>query len=122
MLTSQKAHLQIQDGPKKQICITRQYMQYNRTLLRRTHLSYLQQHSTVGVDVGPGVLGLALLQQHVGHDLVELVHQFEHGVIGQVLEGKLLLAGVPGVCLPQDGMAVTWNHLRERKPKVKKVG
>ena len=87
-------------------------MQYNRTLLRRTpHLSHLQQHSTVGVDIGPGVLGLALLQQYWGHNLVELVHQFEHGVVGQVLEGKLLLALVPGVSLPQDSMPIAWHHL-----------
>lgn len=73
--------------------------------------SYLEQHPAVGVHVGPGVLGLALLQQHVGHDLVELSHQLEHGIVGQVLQGKLTLAGVTRVGLPQDGVAVTRHHL-----------
>lgn len=73
--------------------------------------SYLEQHPAVGVHVGPGVLGLALLQQHVGHDLVELSHQLEHGIVGKVLQCKLALAGVTRVGLPQDGVAVTWHHL-----------
>lgn len=75
--------------------------------------AYLQQHAAVGVHVGPGVLGLALLQQHVGDDLVELGHQFEHGVVGKVLHGELPLAGVTRVGLPQDGVPVTGDHLAE---------
>lgn len=78
------------------------------TALKR---SYLEQHAAVGVYVGPGVLGLALLQEHVGHDLVELGHQLEHGIVGQVLQGKLALAGVTRIGLPQDGVAITWHHL-----------
>lgn len=78
------------------------------------HAPYLQQYSTVGVYVGPGVLGLALLQKHIGHNLVELGHHLEHGVIGQVLQGKLALTGVTWVGLPQDGMAVAWHHLWQR--------
>jgi len=66
----------------------------------------------VGVHVGPGVLGLALLQQHVGHDLVELSHHLEQRVVGQVLQSKLPLAGVAGVRLPQDGVAVTGDNLQ----------
>lgn len=73
--------------------------------------SYLQQHSAVGVHVGPGVLGLALIQQHVGDNLVELGHQFEHGVVGKVLHGKLPLAGVTRVSLPEDGVSVTRDNL-----------
>lgn len=75
-------------------------------------MSYLQQHSAVGVHIGPGVLGLALLQEHVGHNLVKLGDHLEHGVVGQVLQGKLALAGVTWVCLPQDSMAVAWHNLR----------
>lgn len=77
--------------------------------------SHLKQHSAVSVHVGPGVLGLALLQQHVGHDLVELGHQLEHGVVGKMLQSKFTLAGVAGVGLPQHGVAVTWNHLQPRQ-------
>lgn len=76
------------------------------------HAAHLQQHSAVGVYIGPGVLGLALLQQHVGHDLIELGNHLEHGVVGQVLQGKLALTGVTGVGLPQDGMAVTRHNLQ----------
>lgn len=66
----------------------------------------------MGVDIGPGVLGLTLLQEHIGHDLVKLGNQLKHGVIGQVLQGKLALAGVTRVRLPQDGVAVAWHNLR----------
>lgn len=76
--------------------------------------SYLEQHSAVGVDIGPGVLGLTLLQEHIGHNLVKLGNQLKHGVVGQVLQGKLALAGVTGVGLPQDGVAVAWNNLRRK--------
>lgn len=69
----------------------------------------------MGVDIGPGVLGLTLLQQHVGHNLVELGDQLEHGVVGQVLQGKLTLAGVTWVGLPQDGVAITGHNLRRRR-------
>ena len=74
----------------------------------------LQQDSTVGVHIGPGVLGLALLQQHVGDNLVELSHQLEHGVIGQVLQGKLTLTFVAWVSLPQNCMAIARYHLRPK--------
>lgn len=82
-----------------------------------SNVSYLQQHSAVGVDIGPGVLGLTLLQQHVGHNLVKLGDQFEHGVVGQVLQGKLTLAGVTWVGLPQDGVAITGHNLRRRRTR-----
>ena len=65
----------------------------------------------MGVDVGPGVLGLALLYQDVGHHLVDLGHQLEERVVGQVSESKLALTGVPGVRLPQHSMAVAWHNL-----------
>lgn len=74
-------------------------------------MSYLQQHSTVGINIGPGVLGLTLLKEHIGHDLVKLGNQLEHGVVGQVLQGKLTLTGVTGVCLSQDSMAVARHDL-----------
>lgn len=73
--------------------------------------SYLQQHSAVGVHIGPGVLGLTLLQQHIWDNLVELGDQFEHGVVGKVLHGKLPLAGVTWVGLPQDSVSVTRHNL-----------
>ena len=63
------------------------------------------------VHVGPGVLGLALLQQDVGCDLEQVGHQFEHGVVGQPLESKLALAHVARVCLPEHSMAIARHNL-----------
>lgn len=74
-------------------------------------MSYLEQHSTVGINIGPGVLGLTLLKEHIGHNLVKLGNQLEHGVVGQVLQGKLTLTGVTGVGLSQDSMAVARHNL-----------
>lgn len=48
----------------------------------------------MGVDIGPGVCGLASLKKDVGHNFVQIGHQLEHGVSGQVLQGKLTLAFV----------------------------
>lgn len=62
--------------------------------------SYLQQHSTVSIYIGPGVLGLTLLQEHIGYNLVKLSDQLKHGVTGQMLQGKLTLAGITWVSLP----------------------
>ena len=77
--------------------------------------AYLQQDSAVGVYVRPGVLGLALLQQYVGDNLIQLRHQSEHGIVGKFLQGKLSLAGVARVCLSQHGMAVTRDDLKQRE-------
>lgn len=65
----------------------------------------------MGIYIGPGVLSLALLQKHVGYDLVELSYQLEHGVVGKVLEGKLTLTGIARICLPQNSVAIAWHHL-----------
>ena len=70
----------------------------------------------MGVHVGPGVLGLALLQQDVGGHLVDVRDQLEHGVLGQVFEGKLPLARVTWVSLPQYGMAIAGYNLPKVKP------
>lgn len=80
-------------------------------------MSYLQQDSAVSIYIGPGVLGLALLQKHIGYDLVELSYQLEHGVIGKVLEGKLALTGVAGIRLPQHSVAIAWDHLNNDERK-----
>ena len=60
--------------------------------------AHLQQDPAVGIYIGPGVLGLALLQQDVGGHLVDVRHQPEHRIVGQVLECKLSLARVTWVC------------------------
>ena len=71
----------------------------------------LEEDTGVGVDVGVGVLGLAVLGENTGGDLVDLADELEHGVVGQVLLGELALGDVAGVGLAEDGVAVTGNDL-----------
>jgi hypothetical protein len=69
----------------------------------------LEEHTGVGIDVGEGVLGLSVLSEDTGSDLVDLGDEVEHGVIGKVLKSELALADVAGVGLAEDGVAVTGN-------------
>lgn len=71
----------------------------------------------MSIHIGPGVLGLTLLQEHIGHNLVKLSHQLEHGVVGQMFQGKFTLAGVAWVGLSEDGVTVTWHHLQPGETK-----
>jgi hypothetical protein len=71
----------------------------------------LEEHTGVGVDVGVGVLGLAVLGKDTGGNLVDLADELEHGIVGQVLLGELALGDVTGVSLAEDGVAVTGNDL-----------
>ena len=66
----------------------------------------------MSVYVGPWVLGLALLQKDVWHNLVDLGHQLEEWVVGQMFQSKFTLTCVPRVGLPQHGMSVAWDNLR----------
>lgn len=70
-----------------------------------------KEDTGVGIDIGPGVLGLTGLEENVRDDLVDLTDELEEWVLGQVLEGELSLSCVSGVSLPKDGVAVTGNHL-----------
>jgi hypothetical protein len=45
----------------------------------------LQQDTGVGVNVGVRVLGLAVLGENLGCDLVDLADELEHGVLGHFL-------------------------------------
>jgi hypothetical protein len=44
----------------------------------------LQQDTRVRVDVGERVLGLAVLLEHLGRNLVDLADELEHGVLRHV--------------------------------------
>lgn len=66
----------------------------------------LQQDTRVGIDVGVGVLGLAVLGQHTRGDLVDLADQLEHGILGHLLLRELALRHVARVRLAQDSVAV----------------
>ena len=70
-----------------------------------------QAPRTYGIDVGVGVLGLAVLGQDTRSDLVDLADQLEHGVIGQLAEGELALRHVARVGLTKDGVTVSGNDL-----------
>ena len=71
----------------------------------------LEEDTGVGIDIGVRVLGLAVLGQNAGGDLVDLADQLEQRVIGQLAEGKLALGDVTGVSLAEDGVAVTGDDL-----------
>lgn len=73
---------------------------------------HLEQAATVCIHVGPGVLGLALLQQDWRHHLIELGDQPEERVIGKMLQSKLALADIARVGLAQHGMPETRHHLK----------
>ena len=76
----------------------------------------------MGVHVGVGVLGLAVLGQDTRSDLVDLADQVEHGVIGQHAQSKLALRHVTGVSLAQDGVAVTGDDLAAVQGRPQVVG
>lgn len=64
----------------------------------------------MGVYIRPGVLGLSVLGQDLGGNLVDGRDEVEQVVVRHVLEGKLTLSSVTGVSLSQNGMAVTGNN------------
>lgn len=80
----------------------------------------LEEDTGVSVDVGVGVLGLAVLGEDTGGNLVDLADELEHGVVGQVLLGELALGDVAGVGLAENGVAVSGNDLAtlEGRPEV----
>ena len=67
----------------------------------------LEEDTGVGVNVGVGVLGLAVLGEDTGGDLVDLGDEVEHGVVGHLLLGESALSHVTGVSLSEDGVTVT---------------
>lgn len=71
----------------------------------------LEEDAGVGIDVGVGILGLAVLGEDTGGDLVDLGDELEHRVVGQVLLGELALGDVAGIGLAEDGVAVAGNDL-----------
>ena len=63
----------------------------------------------MGVNVGVGVLGLAVLGENARSNLVDLGDELEHGVVREVLLGKLALRNVARIGLAEHSVAVTWN-------------
>lgn len=61
----------------------------------------------MGINVGEGVLGLAVLGQDTGGNLVHLADELEHGVVGHLLLRELALSHVARISLAEDSVAVT---------------
>ena len=61
----------------------------------------------MGVHVGPGVLGLSVLGENLGGNLVDGGNEVEEVVVGHVLEGELSLGGVSRIGLSENGVTVT---------------
>lgn len=66
----------------------------------------LKEDTTVRVDVRPGVLGLTVLEENVGHNLVDSRHNVEELVIRHELKSKSALGSVTGVSLTENGVTV----------------
>jgi len=75
----------------------------------------LEEDTRVGINVRPWVLGLSVLSQDAGHNVVQLADKTEEGIVRQVLEGKLTLSHVTGVSLAKDSVTETGNNLTTLK-------
>ncbi len=69
----------------------------------------LEENTRVSIDVGVRVLGLTVLCEDVGHDLVDGVDELEEFVVGHVLLAEGLLARVARISLAEDGVTVARN-------------
>lgn len=70
----------------------------------------LQQDTRVGINVGEGVLGLAVLSQDTGGNLVHLADELEHGVVGHLLLRELALSHVARISLAEHSVAVAGHN------------
>lgn len=79
-----------------------------------------EEHTRVRINVRPWVLRLTSSEQNVGHDLVYLRDELEHGVVRQVLERELALGSVARVRLAEDGVAIPGDDLAvvQRRPDI----
>ena len=100
------------------------YTKENSVVVLLSEAVVLEEDTGVGVDVGVGVLGLAVLGENTGGDLVDLADELEHGVVGQVLLSELALGDVAGVGLAENSVAVSGNDLAslEGGPQVVRDG
>jgi hypothetical protein len=69
----------------------------------------LEENTRVGVHIGPGVLGLTVLGENLGSNLVDGGNKMEEVVVGHVLKSELTLGSVTGIGLSEDSMTVTGN-------------
>ena len=76
-----------------------------------SHAVVDEEAARVGINVGPGVLGLTVLSENTGGDLVDLGDELEERILRQVLQGELALSGVTGIGLTKNGVTVARNDL-----------
>ena len=74
----------------------------------------------MGVNVGVGVLGLAVFGQDTRGDVVYLADELEHGIVWEMGECEFTLRHVAGVGLAEDCVAVAGDDLAgfEGRPEV----
>lgn len=82
----------------------------------------LQQDTRVSVNIGVGVLGLAMLGQNARGDFVDLADQLEHGVFGHLLLRELALGHVAGVSLAENSVAITGHDTASVQGRPQVVG
>lgn len=70
-----------------------------------------QEDTRVRVHVRVRVLGLAVLGQDTGHDVIDGVDDLEERIIGQVLQGELTLALVARISLAEHSVTVARDDL-----------
>ena len=96
------------------------YSEENGVVVHLLHAKVLEEHTGVGIHVGPGVLHLASLKEDRGHQLIQLRHHLEQLVVGQMFQGKLPLASVSRVSFPKNCVSVSRHHTAglEKAPDV----
>jgi hypothetical protein len=87
------------------------YTEQDSVVVLLSEAVVLEEHTRVSVDVGVRVLGLSVLGQNTGGDLVDLADELEHWVVWQMLLGELALGDVAGVSLAENGVAVSRDDL-----------
>jgi len=78
----------------------------NSVVFHLCHVVVLEKDTRVGIYVGPWVLSLALLEEDVWDDLVELGDELEELVVRKVFQSEFSLAGVSRISLSENSVTV----------------
>mmetsp|Transcript_6854 Transcript_6854/g.17245 ORF Transcript_6854/g.17245 Transcript_6854/m.17245 type:complete len:135 (+) Transcript_6854:2319-2723(+) len=71
----------------------------------------LKEHTRVGIDIGPGVGGLAVVGENTGNDIVKLSNKVEKRIAAKMLECEVTLASVSGIGLAKHSVTITRDDL-----------
>lgn len=88
-------------------------------LVNKTAFTSIER-KTYSINIGERVLGLSVLGQNTGSNLVDLADQVEHRVVRQLAESEFALGHVTGISLAQNGVTVARNNTAgiEGRPEV----